>query len=187
MDVTLNQKLLLAAGALVLLISTLKCLYVLHYFYNKCKKRRKKRNNKTYMLVPFYKNTGIASQKSIEYEKNDENRNMDKLKALEEGVLNNFEDSTNLKIENRSSISFLSMSNETSFSHKIELKGGFPRKLNTINIPAFSSSISQVNLMGNIWRSVTNDWALFIFHGVQESNNIRANLSKFLDFGKINC
>ena len=164
MDVTLNQKLLLAAGALVLLISTLKCLYVLHYFYNKCKKRRKKRNNKTYMLVPFYKNTGIASQKSIEYEKNDENRNMDKLKALEEGVLNNFEDSTNLKIENRSSISFLSMSNETSFSHKIELKGGFPRKLNTINIPAFSSSISQVNLMGNIWRSLTNDWSMFNFH-----------------------
>ena len=46
----------------------------------------------------------------------------------------------------------------------LKLRGGLARKQKDIIIPAFSSSLKRVNLLGNIWRSIGKDWSLFNAH-----------------------
>ena len=48
----------------------------------------------------------------------------------------------------------------------LKLKGGMARKQNNISVPALSSSLKRVNLLGNIWRSIGKDWSLFNAHPI---------------------
>ena len=103
-------------------------------------------------MDPLYENKTLQKQQILKYKKDEEHRNIDKVKSMEEGILKKI-------VDKESSNKFSHLFFETSQNHRVRLKGGFPRKMETINIPAYSSTIQIVNVLGNIWRSLKQDWS----------------------------